>query len=445
MCWLCLSLFNFAQAAPADIQGEHLQTSITEPVSPDTWGIYGQFTGVEQFHPAFTSPYQSTNSLDPQTTGAETTDLTFYAGIRVWGGELWLNPEIDQGFGLSNTLGVAGFPSGEAYKVGANDPYFRLPRVFYRHVYNLGGEEQILTSSANQLARTQTADNIILTIGKFSATDVFDSNIYAHDPRSDFLNWSVIESGAYDYAADAWGFTEGASVEWTQSRWTLRGGFFALSTTPNSTTIDTTFEQHEWVVELEERHQFGGHPGKVKLLGFINQGNMGSYSDALRIAQQTNSIPDTDLVRRGNSRPGFAINLEQEVLSDLGIFTRASMNDGSKEAYDFTEINQSIAAGLSLHGNHWGRNKDTFGLAAVVNGLSSDAVAYFAAGGKGILIGDGHLNYGLEKIMETYYSYSVPAIDHLTLTLNYQYIVNPAYNQDRGVVNILGIRLHTEF
>ena len=417
------------------------------PAVPQAWGVYGQFTTVSQAHPGFTSPYQGTNSLSPKSSSAETTDLTLFAGVHLWdGGEFWINPEADQGFGLSNTVGVAGFPSGEAYKVGANSPYLRLPRAFYRQTINLGGAEQTIAPSANQIERTQSADNIILTLGKFSVVDVFDTNSYAHDPRSDFLNWSVVDAGAFDYAADAWGFSKGASVEWTQSWWTLRGGFFDLSQIPNTTTLDQTFTQHEWVGELEERHILWNHPGKAKLLSFINQGYMGSYADALSLARQTNSTPNTALVRRYGSQSGFALNLEQEFAADLGGFARVSKNQGKNEAFEFTEINQSVSAGLSLKGDRWDRHDDTLGFAAVANGLSGAARNYFAAGGIGILIGDGQLpHYGTEQIMETYYAYSVRAIDHLTLTLNYQYVVNPAYNQDRGPVSIIGARLHLEF
>ena len=410
------------------------------------YGLYGQSTFVYQSHSGFNSPYQGQNSLQTGNNNAETTDITLFAGMRLGTGELWINPEIYQGFGLSNTLGVAGFPSGEAYKVGANTPYLRLPRAFYRKVFNLGGEEQSISASANQLARTQTADNVILTIGKFSVVDVFDTNSYAHDPRSDFLNWSVVDAGAFDYAADAWGYTKGMSIEWTRARWTLRGGFFDLSTIPNTTVLDHTFAQHEWVGEVEERHQLEGHPGKLKLLGFINKGNMGSYADALRLAAQTNSTPDTALVRRGSSNSGFALNLEQEIASDLGAFARASANQGSQEAFEFTEINKSLSAGLSLKGSRWRRNDDTAGLAFVANGLSGAARSYFAAGGMGILIGDGQLpHYGYEKITETYYSYALPGLDHFFLTANYQYVINPAYNHDRGPISFFGMRLHKDF
>ncbi len=457
---LCSCLSHVAIADPTVGQGttpsssNHAATKVSPPVevstpisaSPETWGVYGQFTGVSQYHPSFTAPYTGKNSLDPNNVSSATTDLTLFAGIRIsGGGELWINAEVDQGFGLSNTVGMAGYPSGEAYKIGENAPYLRLPRLFYRQVINLGGEEQAIEPAANQLGRTQSANNVILTIGKFSVTDVFDTNTYAHDPRADFFNWSIVESGAFDYAADAWGFAKGVSIEWTQSGWTFRGGFFDLSQVPNTTVLDQTFTQHEWVGELEERVQLWEHPGKVKLLGFVNQGNMGSYAGALQLVAGTATPPDTANVRHFSSRAGGAINFEQEMSSDLGGFVRASMNNGSKEADDFTEINKSFAAGLSLRGDRWGRHDDTFGFAAVANGLSGDARAYFAAGGIGILIGDGHLNYGLEKIMETYYSYSVPAVDHLTLTLDYQYVVNPAYNQDRGPVNIFGMRVHKEF
>jgi high affinity Mn2+ porin len=430
---------DVATAAPASTD--------TAPGAQDPWKLLGQFTNVTQWHPAFASPYHGQNSLNPNNDISETTDLTLYAGLRLSeSSEIWANPEIDQGFGLSNTLGVAGFPSGEAYKVGANEPYFRMPRLFYRKVTNLGGAEQTVATGINQMSSTRTADNVILTLGKFSAVDVFDTNTYAHDPRSDFLNWSIVESGAYDYAADSWGYSYGAAVEWTQSWWTARGGLFALSKTPNGKVLDAQFKQREWVAELEERHQLGGHPGKLKLLAYVNQGVMGSYADAVQLAQQTNSTPDTALVRRDSSRAGGALNFEQEVSPTLGTFARASMNNGSKEAFDFTEINRSLAAGLSLRGNHWGRQDDTSGLAAVANGLSGAARSYFAAGGMGVLIGDGQLpHYGPEKIVETYYSYALRAADHLFLTLDYQHINNPAYNRDRGPVSIFGVRVHAEF
>ncbi len=439
-----------AVAAPAEGQDSASpdSTHVAAAASPSALNVYGQLTNVSQWHPAFTSPYTGQNSLNPGSDNNETTDLTLYVGLRIaTGGEIWANPEIDQGFGLSDNLGVAGFPSGEAYKIGANTPYIRLPRLFYRQIIGLDGSEQVIGSAINQMGGSEPTNNVTLTLGKFSVVDVFDTNTYAHDSRSDFQNWAIIDSGAFDYAADAWGYTYGAAIEWTQSSWTLRGGLFDLSKYPNTTTLDPNFSslrQVEWVGELEERYQLWGRPGKIKLLGYINQGNMGSYEDAIQLAQQSNSTPNTALVRHETSQPGFAINIEQEITSDLGIFARASMNEGRNETFEFTEINKSVSTGLSLKGNNWGRHDDTFGMAVVANGLSSAARDYFAAGGLGILIGDGQLpHYGYEEIMETYYS--LHAIDHLMLTLDYQYIVNPAYNQDRGPVSIIGVRVHVEF
>lgn len=418
-------------------------------VAPDaeqeSWSVHGQFTNVTQWHDSFRAPYAGTNSLESGYRRRETNDLTLYAGLRLWqGGEFYINPEIDQGFGLSNTLGVAGFPNGEAYKVGKAYPYWRWHRVFFRQVIGLGGEEQRVESAANQLAGSKPINNITLTAGKFSVVDIFDTNAYAHDPRSDFLNWSVVESGAFDYAADAWGYTFGVAAEWTQSWWTIRGGLFNLSKTPNSTQLERDFSQYAVIGEVEERHQWLGRDGKLKLLGFVNRGRMASYDDAVRLAQQNGGVPDVAQARRFDSRPGIAVNLEQSLSSDLGMFARVSMNDGSKETFDFTDINRSVSAGFSLRGNRWGRSDDTVGLAMVVNGLSSEARRYFAAGGLGVLVGDGQLpHYDSEKILETYYS--LAATKYLKLGMDYQYVVNPAYNRDRGPVSIFAIRVHAEF
>jgi high affinity Mn2+ porin len=409
------------------------------------WSLHGQATVVDQYHPAFRSPYQGANSLNPKSLGDETFDATLFLGLRVWdGGEIYADPEIDQGFGLSNTLGVAGFPSGEAYKVGKVDPYFRLQRLFFRQSFDLGGDTQTIDSAQNQVAGTRTADNLIFTAGKMSVTDIFDTNDYAHDPKNDFLNWSLIDSGAFDYAADAWGYSYGIAGEWTQDWWTLRTGLYDLSRVPNSTELENDFSQFEAVAEGEARVTLFGHPGKIKLLGWVNRGRMGDYLDAVALGQATHTTPDTSLVRRYTSRPGVVINVQQALTDDLGTFARVSLNDGSKEAYEFTEINRSAAAGLSWKGASWGRKDDTFGVAGVVNGLSDSARAYFAAGGLGILIGDGRLpHYGTEDILEAYYSAQVSSL--LYAGLDYQFIANPAYNRDRGPVSVLAGRLHVQF
>ena len=414
-----------------------------EPL-PELWNFHGQATIVSQWHSQFSSAYSGANSLHSAGENRVTADATFMLGRRLWkGAEFWINPEIDQGFGLSDTVGVAGFPSGEAYKVGSNTPYGTLPRAFFRQVIDLDGAQQVVEAGPNQFSGSKSANNVTLTIGKFSVVDIFDNNAYAHDARSDFLNWAILDAGAFDYAADSWGFTNGAAVEWSQDWWTLRGGVFQLSGEPNGRVNGFDVRQHAVIAEFEERHQFMNRPGKLKLLAFVNRGDMANYQDAILLAQQTGSTPDVSLVRSYTSRSGIAINFEQELTPDLGVFARLSGNDGSKEAYEFTEINRSIAGGISVQGRLWGRPNDRFAVGGAVNGLSSSARAYLSAGGLGIVIGDGRLNYDDEKIVEAYYSMALT--ERFKVTANYQRVINPAYNQDRGPVSIFALRFHVEY
>jgi high affinity Mn2+ porin len=387
-----------------------------------------QATFVDQYHPAFRSPYRGPNSLDPGSRGDETFDATLFLGLRLpLDVELHGDLEIDQGFGLSDTLGAAGYVSGEAYKVGAETPYFRVPRLFFRYTADLGGRDEPIQSAPDQLAGTRTHDNVTFTIGKFSAVDIFDTNAYAHDPRADFFNWAIIDAGAFDYAADAWGYSYGVAVEWTQNWWTLRVGLFDLSRVPNSRFLQHDFSQFEAVSEFELRSEALGRPGKIKLLGFVNRGRMADYSDAVGAAAGTGNAPDAALVRNYRSRPGIVLNLEQQVGDDWGVFARASWNDGSKEAYEFTEINRSLSAGASVSGNAWDRPNDVLGVAGVANGLSASARRYFGAGGLGILIGDRRLtHYAPEEIVETYYRLGVR--EEVAATFDYQLLVLLRHN-----------------
>lgn len=433
---LAAAPFLFAAPAFADDVAE---------TQAETWAIHGQATFVDQYHPAFRSPYRGLNSLDPGSRGDETVDMTLFAGVSPWeGGEAWANVEMDQGFGLSGTFGVAAFPSAEAYKVGSAEPYGRLHRLFFRQTFDLGGDEQSVEGAANQLAGSRTGDNLVITVGKFSVTDIFDNNSYAHDPRGDFLNWAIVDAGGYDYAADAWAYTYGGAAEWSFGNWTLRGGLFDMSRLPNSKELETNFGQFELVSELERRISLFGHDGKIKLLAFVNRGNMGAYTDALALGRATGTTPDVSLVRHYRSRPGGSLNVEQGLTDDLGFFLRASGNDGSKESYEFTDINDSLSTGLSLKGASWDRKEDSVGAAFEIAGISKDAQAYFAAGGLGILVGDGQLpHYANETVFETYYDAQL--MKGLHAALDYQFIANPGYNPDRGPVSVFGFRLHGEF
>ncbi len=413
------------------------------PLAVDNWVVHGQTTFTEQYVPPFRASYSGTQSLE-SNAGRETWDATLFIGHPLWkGAEVWINPEIDQGFGLTNTLGVAGFPSGEAYKVGFTNPYLRLPRMFIRQTIDLGGDAQSVEEDINQLARSQTANRIVITVGKFGVPDIFDANSYSHDPHNDFLNWSLVETGTFDYAADAWGFTYGAAAEWYQGDWALRTGLFDLSIVPNSTELDPTFQQFQLVYELEHRHSIGGQPGKVAVNGFLSRGRMGSFADAIAYAQQNGGVPNTADVRHYASRPGVSLVVEQQIVENVGVFARAGWADGNLEPYEFTDIDRTVAAGLSLKGKLWGRPDDTIGIAGVVNGISSQHIAYLNDGGLGIVVGDGQLPHpGPEQIIETYYRFPVGSWQ---LTADYQFVQNPGYNRDRGPVSIIGARVRTQF
>jgi high affinity Mn2+ porin len=421
-------------------------TPIAHDAMPDDqrYAVHGQATFVLQATPGFTSPYAGANSLTPRQA-KETVDVTLFAGVRPWaGGELWVNPEIDQGFGLSNTLGVAGFPSAEAYKVGRNEPYTRLQRLFLRQTIDLGGAREAVAGVANQLAGSRTADRLVLTVGKFGVGDVFDTNIYAHDPRADFLNWSAVDTGSFDYAADAWGYSTGIAAEWYRAAWTLRLGAFNLSKVPNGETLETGFGQYQLDAEVEHRHQLAGRPGAVRVTIFRNRGRFGRFDEALALAARTGEAADTGLMRSRRSRAGIGINVEQAATDTLGVFARAGIADGQVEPYDFTDIDRTAQAGLSLRGAGWGRGGDTLGAVFIVNAISREHQRYLDAGGLGVLVGDGRLpNPGDERIGEAYYK--VAAERGVDLTVDYQFIANPGYNRDRGPANVFAFRAHGAF
>ena len=407
-----------------------------------SFAIHAQGTLTGQGDFGFPAPYAGTNSLAPGQI-RETFDATLYAGMRPWrGAELWVNGEIDQGFGLSNTLGVAGFASGEAYKVGKRDPYVKLPRLFLRQTIKLGGAASPVDAGQNQLRQSQTANRLILTIGKFSVTDVFDTNAYAHDPRNDFLNWALIDTGTFDYTANAWGYSFGGAGEWYQGDWTLRAGLFDLSKVPNQPSLEVDFSQYQLNGEVEHRHRLAGHAGAIRIGAWFTRGRLTRLADATAFYNANGFIPaDLAPLRHYTDKWGIQLNAEQEVTASLGLFARAGYGDGRHEADDFTDIDRTVAIGGVLKGTSWGRGDDRIGFATVLNGISKPHQQFFADGGLGTLVGDGRLPHpGDEWIIESWYGWRV--MKGVTLTGDYQFVMNPAYNRDRGPVNVLALRLH---
>jgi high affinity Mn2+ porin len=415
-----------------------------KPVTPEAWAVHLQATDILQYYPAFHSAFQGPNSFRPQATTGNTVDATLYLGVKPWaGGEIWGNLEMYQGYAPNNTLGAAGYVNGDGAKVGRSHPYARIARLFIRQTFDLGGEADDQEADLNALGAHRTKDRVVITAGKLNATDVFDTNKYAHDPRQDFLNWSLITAGSFDYAADAWGYTYGAAAEWYRGDWAWRAGVFDLSIVPNNAVLTSDFSQFQLIGEAERRFTLGGRPGAVRLAGFVTRGGMGRYDDATALALATGKPADTALVRHYRSRPGAYLNVEQEVADGVGLFGRLGWADGTYESYEYTDIDRTAQAGVSVSGERWGRKGDTVAAAVVVNDLSSAGERYLNAGGLGILIGDGRLPHpGAERILETYYSLGLAK--GMNLSLDNQLIQNPAYNRDRGPVDVVSLRLHLE-
>ncbi len=414
------------------------------PLAPGSWNVHGQFTFIEQGYPAFHSPYQGPNSLTGAGQAKDTASATAFIGFRPWNGtDIYIDPELTQGFGLSDTVGVGGFPNTEAQKASFPMPRFNLARVYVQQTFGLGGEQETIEDGPNQIAGKEDISRITVIAGKLAVTDFFDNNAYAHDGRTQFFNWQLYCCGSYDWTMDQISYTWGAMTELNQKFWAFRAGYFLVPSVSNSDDFDMRFPDGEYIGELELRYSFISQPGKLRLMAWANRANMGTYAAALAEPITTPNYPDITLVREVRTNYGFAANLEQAITSELGVFSRASWSPGLDEIIGWTDCDQSVSAGAVLKGTSWGRPRDAIGVAGVIDGLSPEARAYFAAGGLGILIGDGALNYRLEKIFETYYSYSLNSWS--SITFDYQFVADPAYNADRGPVNIFAGRLHAEF
>ncbi|WP_456720083.1 MULTISPECIES: carbohydrate porin [unclassified Bradyrhizobium] len=419
----------------------------TRSVLPDSsdWSVHGQTTLIGQGYPSFRAAYGGTNSLPGAGQAQQTWTTTAFLGVRLWeGGEFYFNPETAQGFGLNGTLGLAGFPNGEAQKAGAEYPRIRPQRYYLKQTFGFGGEQEDVPDGPNQIAGKRDIDRLTVVVGRFAVGDFFDGNSYAKDPRADFMNWAMWASAAYDFPADLPGYTRGAVVELNRKDWAVRAGVFQVPNAPNTDVL--TFKTGGAVVEFEGRYSVFDQPGKLRVGVFGNRGNTGNYAQALAIEDANPGLDINDVmagIRKDNTKYGFYLNGEQQIATDVGLFGRLSWNDGRNEILSFTDVDRSVSGGVSIKGSYWGRANDTIGIGGAVNGLSSAHRDYLAAGGLGLLIGDGALNYSPERIFETYYAYQVNK--SLTLTADYQFITNPAYNADRGPVHIFSGRIHGEF
>lgn len=402
-----------------------------------------QLTTVTQGHLPFSAPYSGQNSLVSDEQDATTLTATIFWGIELGKiGEFYVNPEIAGGSGISSATGIAGFTNGEAFRVGNPSPSIYMARVYLSHTFNLGGEEEYFGESANQVNKIRTKKYFQITAGKFSLADFFDKNKYSHDPRSQFLNWSLMSSGAWDYPANVRGYTWGIFLEYGRPAWSARFATTLVPKEANGNVMDLNIAQaRSYAVEFEKPYSLGTRPGTIRMLAFYTLAHMGDYQQAI-LAQPIN--PDITTTRMyGRNKFGGSFNLEQEAGKNIGIFARASWNDGRHETWAFTEIDQSVSLGIVEKSGFTKRTSDELGLAAIINGISSEHRSYLKAGGYGFLIGDSQLNYAPEMIIETYYKINL-FYEGFWLTPNYQFVVNPAYNADRGPVHVFAIRAHIE-
>ncbi len=350
-------------------------------------------------------------------------------------------PKFAGGTGLDGTVGFAGFPNGEATRTGELEPTAYIARLFYRHTFELEGESEKVEDDANQIAGIRSRNRFSISVGKMSAEDVLDDNAYSHDPRTQFLNWSLMYTGAWDYPANTRGYTYGALFDFTTMFYAVRYGVFGEPAVANGPEIDPHFlKAHAQIVEFQENFILGDHPAHLREWAYANTSDAGKYVDALA---QPNYPPNITLTRSYRTKYGFGVSYDKEITPDLGFLLRAGWNDGQSESWAFTEIDETAALGFQLKGTGWHRPNDVVGLAGVMNGLSDAHRDYLEQGGIGFLIGDGRLHYAPEEILETYYNCELRK--GINFTLDLQRIDHPAYNQDRGPALIVGARVHLAY
>lgn len=439
------------EAAP---EGEGKDAAET-PKEPEDWSFHAQYTLTEQVSLGFRSPAYNgsngNNSLNNKFQSRETQSVTPFLAVRLGPStELYVDPEVFEGFGLSGSLGMGDLTNGEAQKVGSMQPKVYLARYYLKQVIGLGGPQEWQEGAPHQLAGWQDVSRLTVIAGGFAVTDFMGGNSYAQAPRHDFDNWGILQAAAWDWAADGRAYTGGVFVEYNQEDWALRWAGVLQPKTPGGTVVyyhGDNADNIDHNVELETRYKLGDRPGKTRLLGFLNQGNMGRYSRINSLAGKGVDIGKATSLSRsdwGKTKVGYVVNLEQEVADELGVFARWSWNDGTTEEWNYTDADHSLSGGISLKGGRWGRPNDTYGLGMVVSGLSGQHQQFLANGGQGMMLGEGSLpKYQQEMALESYYAWKL--FDPLTLTADYQFIDNPGYNPTRGPVHVFGARLHAEY
>jgi high affinity Mn2+ porin len=413
-----------------------------------------QYTFIEQWQSALDSPYEGTLSLHPDGDRQGTHTFGFYGGWAAasWA-QLYFDAEKFMGAGVSGATGLGGLSNGDVIREGVAGlkKQFYVARAYARLMLPLSGEVSVVARGQDQLPGLEAVRRLELKVGQLSAADDFDRNAYANAARTQFLNWSLWNNTAWDFAANTRGYTDGFVVGYISPTWSLKYGMYRMPLYANAQTMETLLRAREQNLELTLAPR--AVSTIVRLLAYYNLARMGDYAQALAIAAATGTAPNVAADDRpGRHKLGYGLNAEQPLADggDTGLFARLGWQDGKTEDFVFTEVDREASAGGQLSGIHWQRRDDRLGIAAVVEGLSDVHREYLTAGGSGFLLGDGRLSYAREQILEAYYraqwSCSARGVAlRVQLTPDFQYIQNPGFNQDRGPVRFYALRLHLEY
>ena len=417
------------------------------------WTNHFQTTVIVQKHSGFKTLYSGTNSLaDSVEPAATSLTATLFIGRKLWkGAAFYFNPEVSGGKGLSFATGVAGALNGETYRVGAVEPQVFIARAYLQQHIPIGNTEyEEMEDGVNQVKGKIPTNRITISAGKFAIADFYDDNTYSKDPRSQFFNWSLWANGAWDYPANTRGYTEGLVVELIKPKWAIRLSSVAVPRIANFHLLEYKLTKaHSETFEFEHKFSIRKRPGDIRLIASNTYSQAPSYADGLKAISNNNFFildvikGDEEHKKYGGKKFGLGVNVQQEITNELGLFSRLGYNDGKYATWAFTEIDNTVNAGLSIKGLKWKRPDDVFAIAAVSNGISKDHRTFLKAGGYGFIIGDGALNYGNENIIETFYNAKLSKF--LWLTVDYQFVKNPGYNKDRGPLHVFGLRGHIEF
>lgn len=434
------------QAGDSTAGADPVPTMFLHPES-DRWWISGQANFISQWHPEFHSPYQGPRSLPPQAQDATSRVLTLFTGVRLTDkAELLCDVQETGGHGIGEAVGLAGVTNLDIVRNPdlSKAPY--IARLMWHQIIPLGSRKIVNSRSPFSLFPSLPERRLEIRFGKFSMADFFDNNTYGTDTSFQFMNWTVDNNGAYDYAADTRGFTFAAMLEYHERSWAVRFAEGLMPKVGNGIHLDADMNRARAEnVELELHGKVFRHQeGIIRFLSFVNHANMGSYREAVDnfLAGRTAKPDITAHPLRTAIKYGFGANFEQPLNDWMGVFGRWGWGEGRHESFAYTEVDETAEIGIGGSGKRWRRKFDRAGLVFVTNGISRDHQEYLALGGQGFLLGDGRLNYGRENIIETYYTLHMWRGIYPSFGL--QHINNPGYNRDRGPVTVLTLRLHVE-